>query len=322
MRGGFVLGGVVAGATLILLGVGSIVVGASGRSEVQDRIADEQIVGTPDMTPDATQAAVEEAGLTDVEIPDCSVADEEIDTGSEAKCFASYMRIHALESTGGKVYSEMPRAVDTKTGKPVPEDKAAVALENGTAIDNPERQTWVTETALATALNTSYFAEQVSNFGIAMGIALVLIGIGLLVLTFGALRPRLASREGGSVHRRVASGQGAELPRHRALPRSRGGYPGRRRARRAGRRRPAPTGPHRGNLEGARRLRSRELLQKAGQPGPIESSTPRPSIPAVAPCPPGPVAATSSVRVPRPLLMDLQMVRVPRGIPNGWGRDH
>jgi hypothetical protein len=197
MGRGFVVGGVVAGAILILLGVGSIVVGASGRSEVQDRIADEQIVGTPDMTPDATQAAVKEAGLTDVEIPDCSVADEEIDTGSEAKCFASYMRIHALESTGGKVYSEMPRAVFEKTGKPVPEDKAAVALENGTAIDNPERQTWVTETALATALNTSYFAEQVSDFGIAMGIALVLIGIGLLVLTFGALRPRLASREGG-----------------------------------------------------------------------------------------------------------------------------
>ncbi len=197
MRRGFVLGGVAAGAILILLGVGSIVVGANGKSEVQDRIADEQIVGTPDMTPDATQAAVKEAGLTDVEIPDCSVADEEIDTGSEAKCFASYMRIHALESTGGKVYSEMPRAVDTKTGKPVPEDKAAVALENGTAIDNPERQTWVTETALATALNTSYFAEQVSDFGIAMGIAMVLIGIGLLVLTFGALRPRLGPREGG-----------------------------------------------------------------------------------------------------------------------------
>jgi hypothetical protein len=140
---------------------------------------------------------VKEAGLTDVEIPDCSVADEKIDTGSEAKCFASYMRIHALESTGGKVYSEMPRAVDAKTGKPVPEDKAAVALENGTAIDNPERQTWVTETALSTALNTSYFAEQVSDFGIAMGIAMVLIGIGLLVLTFGALRPQLGPRERG-----------------------------------------------------------------------------------------------------------------------------
>jgi hypothetical protein len=195
MRRGFVLGGVVAGVILILLGVGSIVIGASGRSEVRDRIADEQIVGTPDMTPDATQTAVEETGLTDVEVPDCSVADEKVDTGSEAECFASYMRIHALESSGGQVYAEMPRAVNEKTGKPVPEDKAAAALENGTAIDNPERQTWVTEMALSTALNTSYFAEQVSDFSIAMGIALVLIGIGLLVLTFGALRPQLGPGE-------------------------------------------------------------------------------------------------------------------------------
>jgi hypothetical protein len=195
MGRGFVIGGLVAGVLLIVLGIGEIVVGASGRSEVQDRIADEQIVGTPDMTPDATRAAVEEIGLTDVEIPDCSVADEEIDTGSEAKCFASYMRIHALESTGGKVYSEIPRAVFKKTGEPVPEEEAAAALEDGTAIDNPERQVWVTETALGTAMNTSYFAERVSVFSIAMGIALVLIGIGLLVLTFGALRPQLARRD-------------------------------------------------------------------------------------------------------------------------------
>jgi hypothetical protein len=123
MRRWFVLGGVVAGIVLIVLGVGSTLVGASGRAEV--RIADEQIVGTPDMTPDATRTAVEEAGLTAVEVPDCSVAEETIDTGSEAKCFASYMRIHALESTGDQVYSEMPRAVDRKTGKPVPEDEVA-----------------------------------------------------------------------------------------------------------------------------------------------------------------------------------------------------
>ena len=196
MRRGFVVGGLVAGVLLIVLGVGEIVVGAMGRSEVQDRIADEQIVGTPDMTPEATEAAVEEAGLTDVvDIPDCSVADEEIDTGSEAKCFASYMRIHALESTGGKVYSEMPRAVFKTTGQPVPEEEAGAALEDGTAIDNPERQVWVTETALGTAMNTSFFAERVAVFSIAMGIALVLIGIGLLVLTFGALRPQLAGRD-------------------------------------------------------------------------------------------------------------------------------
>jgi len=195
MRRGFILGGVVAGVILVGLGVGLIVVGASGRSDVQDRLADEQIVGTPDMTPDATRAALEEAGLTDVEVPDCSVADEEVDTGSEAECFALYMRVHALESTGGQVYAEMPRAVDKETGEPIPDEEAATALENGTAIDNPQREIWISETALGTALNTSYFAEQVSVFSIAMGIAMVVIGIGLLVLTLGALRPQVAERE-------------------------------------------------------------------------------------------------------------------------------
>jgi hypothetical protein len=195
MRRGFVLGGVAAGVILILLGAASIIVGALGRSDVRDRIAEEQIIGTPDMTPEATDAALTDAGLSDaVAVPDCSVADEEVDTGSEAECFAKYMRVHALESTGGQVYAEMPRAVFEDTGKPVPEDQAAAALEKGTAIDNPARQTWVTATALGTALNTSYFAEQVADFSIVVGIALVLIGIGLLVLTYGALRPQLNSR--------------------------------------------------------------------------------------------------------------------------------
>ena len=73
-------------------------------------------------------------------IPDCSVADEEIDTGSEAECFADYMRIHALESTGGKVYAEMPRAVFEDTGKPVPEEEVGAALEDG----NGDRQSRAT----------------------------------------------------------------------------------------------------------------------------------------------------------------------------------
>ena len=47
---------------------------------------------------------------------------------------------------------------------------------------------WVTETALTTALNTAYFAESVATFAIVMGIALLLAGIGFLVLTLVALR--------------------------------------------------------------------------------------------------------------------------------------
>ena len=43
---------------------------------------------------------------------------------------------------------------------------------------------WITETALATGLNVSYMAEQISIFGIVVGIALVLTGIGLVILAF------------------------------------------------------------------------------------------------------------------------------------------
>src|SRR3954454_926134 len=56
-------------------------------------------------------------------------------------------------------------------------------------VENGARNLWVTETALTTALNTSYMAEQISLFGIAMGIALLLAGIGFAILTVGgALR--------------------------------------------------------------------------------------------------------------------------------------
>jgi hypothetical protein len=47
----------------------------------------------------------------------------------------------------------------------------------------------VIETALSTALNTSYMAERISLFGIVMGVALLLAGIGFGILAIGgALR--------------------------------------------------------------------------------------------------------------------------------------
>jgi F0F1-type ATP synthase membrane subunit c/vacuolar-type H+-ATPase subunit K len=47
----------------------------------------------------------------------------------------------------------------------------------------------VTETALTTALNTSYMAEQLSIFGLVVGVALLLSGIGFAILAVGgALR--------------------------------------------------------------------------------------------------------------------------------------
>ena len=71
---------------------------------------------------------------------------------------------------------------------PTNDADAAAKTPAGRPVENPLRQLWVTETALTTALNTAYFAEQVGTFVIFMGVALVLSGIGFAVLTFGTLR--------------------------------------------------------------------------------------------------------------------------------------
>ena len=106
------------------------------------------------------------------------------------------MRVHALEATGGQVYSEMARYIG-KDGKPTDDQKAAaIDPKTNKPVNNGARNVWVNETALSTALNTSYFAESVSLFSIIMGIALLLVGIGLLVMTLGPLHSYLVrSRE-------------------------------------------------------------------------------------------------------------------------------
>lgn len=183
----FAAGGVAASVILIAFGIGTIVVALVGRADVRDAVQREHIVGTPDMAPKATAAALQKTNL-DVEAPSCTAADVEVKTGSQAKCFADYMRIHTLEATDGKTYSEMPRFLD-KAGEPTAdEQQAAVDPKSGEPVSNPQREIWVTETALATALNTSYFAERVSLFSLIVGIALLLSGIGFLVLTVGLRR--------------------------------------------------------------------------------------------------------------------------------------
>jgi len=93
------------------------------------------------------------------------------------------MRVHTLEATGGQTYAEMPRFLD-ENGKPTAdENNAAKDPKSGEPVSNPAREIWVTETALTSALNTSYFAESTANFAIVMGLALLLAGIGFLVLT-------------------------------------------------------------------------------------------------------------------------------------------
>ncbi len=191
MRKVLELGGILAALVLIVFGVAAIVVGISGRSTVKDNLAQEQIVGTPDMTPTAIKAEAAKAKLpTSIALPTCSVAGKTVDNGTDARCFAQYMRIHALEATGGKTYSQLPRYA-TKDGKGTDDITAAVTNGQGAPVDNPIRNVWIQETALSTALNTSYMAERIALFGIVTGIAMLLAGIGLGILSlfvFDALK--------------------------------------------------------------------------------------------------------------------------------------
>jgi hypothetical protein len=201
----FRYGGVAASIVLIALGIGAIVVGLAGRANVADNLKQEAIVGTPDMTPAAIQREAKAAGLTNVSLPTCSVAGQSVDTGSEARCFAQYMRIHALEATGGKTYAEMPRYA-TADGAGT-NDAASALTRKGQPVDNPARAVWVTETALSTALNTSYFAQSVGLFAVVMGAALLLTGIGFLLLTTGLLAATGAAlrvRSGAAATERTA----------------------------------------------------------------------------------------------------------------------
>ena len=73
---------------------------------------------------------------------------------------------------GGGTDNQQFALIDTATKQPVA---------------NGVRDLWVTETALATALNTSYMADRLGLFGIVVGVALLLSGIGFIVLAFAAL---------------------------------------------------------------------------------------------------------------------------------------
>jgi hypothetical protein len=200
MRKALEIGGFVAAAILIAFGVVAIVMGVNGRSTVNNSLSHEYIVGSSDMTPSAIKAEAKQAGVYAAvkDWPTQSVANQKIDTGDKARAFAGYMRIHALEASGGLTYAQQGRYM-AKPGTPAKftDGQGATSIDKYALVDpktkqpveNGRRNLWVTETALTTALNTSYMASQLALFGIVVGIALLLTGIGFAILAaVGALR--------------------------------------------------------------------------------------------------------------------------------------
>jgi hypothetical protein len=198
MRKLFEIGGLVAAGVLIAFGIAAIVMGFNGRNTVGNELKQQQIVGSADMTPAIIKAEAQKAGLKNISFPTKSVAGKAITTGALAREFAGYMRIHALEATGGYVYSQMgiyiakpgaPKSQLSPGGGTDNAQYAAVDPKTNQPVSNGARNVWVTETALSTALNASYMASQMALFGIVVGVALLLSGFGFAILAIGgALR--------------------------------------------------------------------------------------------------------------------------------------
>jgi hypothetical protein len=200
MRKFFELGGLVAAVVLIVFGAVAISMGVNGRHTVNKSLQTEYIVGSPDMTPAAIRAEAQKSGVAASvkEWPTKSVANQKIDTGAKARLMAQYMRIHTLEATHGFTYAQMgiwtarpgtPKAQLMPGGGTDVAEAAAIDPTTKQPVQNSARQIWVTETALTTALNTSYMASQLGLFGIVVGVALLLSGFGFAILAIGgALR--------------------------------------------------------------------------------------------------------------------------------------
>jgi hypothetical protein len=182
------IGGFIAGAVLIVFGAVAIYLGVNGFSTTRDAIQDEQIYFSTAEDEDAATDKYASAWYG-----------EQVKTGEQARAFAKIMREHQLERTEGLTYAEMGRFIaadDPESAKGTSDEEAALNDEEGNPISNPARQSWVTAVAITTALNTSYMAEQLSIFGMVVGVALLLTGVGLVILAFAVFgrEPEAATR--------------------------------------------------------------------------------------------------------------------------------
>jgi hypothetical protein len=180
------IGGFISGGVLIAFGVVVVALGIWGISFTRDHLKEEGIVFGPASDPAVAEHAEQWAG-------------EQVETGRQALAFANVMREHTLESTNGMTYSQMGRfqSAENPDDPAGTNDEAAAAKdENGQPVANAARDIWVTETALTTALNMGFMSEMLSVFSIVVGVALLLTGVGFVILAlavFGRERPAATS---------------------------------------------------------------------------------------------------------------------------------
>jgi hypothetical protein len=181
------IGGFLAGVVLIVFGAAAIYLGADAFTTVRDSIEQENIVFGSADDPAVAEHAEQWAG-------------EQVKTGDQARAFALVIREHALGGSGGLTYSELGRFVsadDPENPRGTSDEEAALKDADGNPVPNAARNTWVTATSLSTALNTSYMAERLAVFSLVVGVALLLTGIGLVILAYAVFGGRRVAGAAG-----------------------------------------------------------------------------------------------------------------------------
>lgn len=168
------IGGFIAGGLLVIFGVVAIILGVNAYSTTRDALKAEGITFGSADDPAVQKHAEQWAG-------------QQVTTGDQARAFAEIMREHTLAASGGLTYAQLGRYESAENpsapaGTNDPNEAAKDA--EGQPISNSARDLWVTETALTTALNMSFMAERLSVFSLVVGIALLLTGLGLVILAF------------------------------------------------------------------------------------------------------------------------------------------
>ena len=195
-------GGFGAGAVLVAFGVVAIIMGFSGRATVANSLKLEKIVGSADMTPALIAKEAKDAGLVALDLPTVAVAGETINSGPRARAFASYMRIHALEATGGFTYARWvaSRPSRTRPRQTLPSVAELTMPRQPWSIRNEAARRERHPEPLGDGNGADHRAEhlvhgrQTRPVRNRRRIALLLSGIGFIILAFAALhRPRVAA---------------------------------------------------------------------------------------------------------------------------------
>ena len=161
MKKFFAYAGMAASIVLVAFGIGAIVIGVAGRSDVRAEIAAQQITAGDDA-----------AELTNGRLQ----PGQAVKTGADARAFADIMEFHTLKSTDGKRYAEMGRFV-TPSGTDTSDEALAAKTPDG-RLSRTGSATCGSQDGPHAALNIASSQQRVALFSIVMGIALSPTGIG------------------------------------------------------------------------------------------------------------------------------------------------